>query len=83
MADIGQGGTLPSVDTTMRFLALCDRYGSHDAAVAAVARGRRAGVSGLPDGSAWPEWNAAHMHAAVEYLERAGAGVVEPGGSRR
>lgn len=83
MADIGQDGTLPTVDTTMRFLALCDRYGSHDAAVAAVARGRRAGVSGLPDGRAWPEWNAAQMHAAVEYLERARTGVVESGASRR
>ena len=55
MVDIGQDDSLPSIDTTMRFLALCDRHGSHDAAVAAVARGRRAGVSGLPDGRAWPE----------------------------
>ena len=83
MVDIGHDDSLPSVDTTMRFLALCDRHGSHDAAVAAVARGRRAGVSGLPDGRAWPEWNAAQMHAAVEYLERTGVGIVESEGSRR
>ena len=42
--DIGQDDALPSVETAMRFLALCDRYGSSEAAAAAVARGRRAGV---------------------------------------
>ena len=43
--DIGQDDALPSVETTMRFLALCDRYGSPEAVAAAVARGRRAGVA--------------------------------------
>ena len=43
--DIGQDDALPSVETTMRFLALCDRYGSPEAAAAAVARGRRAGIA--------------------------------------
>ena len=47
-AAVGQDDALPSVETTMMFLALCDRYGSHEAAVAAVSRGRRAGVSGYP-----------------------------------
>ena len=42
--DIGQDDALPSVETAMRFLALCDRYGSSEAAAAAVVRGRRAGV---------------------------------------
>ena len=37
--DIGQDDALPSVETTMRFLALCDRYGSPEAAAC-----RRAGV---------------------------------------
>ena len=46
-ADVGQDDALPSVEMTMMFLALCDRYGSHEAAVAAVSRGRRAGVSGF------------------------------------
>ena len=43
--DIGQDDALPSVETTMRFLALCDRYGSPEAVAAAVARDRRAGVA--------------------------------------
>ena len=34
--DAGQDDALPSVETTRRFLALCDRYGSHHEAVAAV-----------------------------------------------
>ena len=38
MADIGRDDTLPSVDTTMRFLALCERYGSQ----------RRGGCPGGP-----------------------------------
>ena len=68
-ADVGQDDALPSVEMTMMFLALCDLYGSHEAAVAAVSRGRRAGVSGLPDRHDWPEWTAAQMRAAVEYLQ--------------
>ena len=63
--------TLPSVETTMRFLALCERYGSEESAVAAVVRGRRAGVPGLPCRDDWPTWNAAEMRAAVDYT-RAG-----------
>ena len=49
--------------------ALCDRYGSPEAAVAAVARGRRAKVPGLPDRREWPVWIAAQMRAAVECLQ--------------
>ena len=41
--DIGQGDALPSIETTMRFLALCDRYGSREAA---VCRGYSTGASG-------------------------------------
>ena len=79
----GQDDALPSVETTMMFLALCDRYGSHEAAVAAVSRGRRAGVSGLPDRHDWPEWTAAQMRAAVEYLQEADCNVTESGAPRR
>ena len=39
---------LPSVSKTMRFLALCDHYGSQGAVVGLVAAGRKVGVSGLP-----------------------------------
>ena len=63
----------------MRFLALCERYGSDEAAVAAIVRGRRAGVAGLPVRDEWPAWNATEMRAAVEYREEAGAAVSEPG----
>ena len=71
--------TLPSVETTMRFLALCERYGSEESAVAAVARGRCAGVPALPYRDDWPAWNAAEMRAAVDYLEQAGAAATESG----
>ena len=54
-AGIGQDDTLRSVQMTMRFLALCDRYGSHEAEIAAVSQGWRAGVPASPDGGAWPE----------------------------
>ena len=43
--DIGQDHALPSVETTMRFLALRDRYGSSEAAAAEVARSQRARVA--------------------------------------
>ena len=79
--DAGQDDALPSVETTRRFLALCDRYGSHHEAVAAVLLGRRAGVYGLPERDAWPEWNAAEMRAAVEYLQQTAA-AARPGASR-
>ena len=69
--DAGQDDALPSVEMTMRFLALCDRHGSQEEVVAAVARGRRDGVCGLPERDAWPEWNASEMRAAVEYLHQA------------
>ena len=77
--DMQHDDTLPSVETTMRFLALCERYGSEESAVAAVARGRRAGVPGLPYRDDWPAWNAAEMRAAVAYIERAGAAATESG----
>ena len=77
--DIGQDDALPSVETTMRFLALCDRYGSPETAVAAVARGRRADVPGLPDRREWPVSTAAQMRAAVEYLQEVSAAVTESG----
>ena len=82
-AAVGQDDALPSVETTMMFLALCDRYGSHEAAVAAVSRGRRAEVSSLPDRHDWPEWTAAQMRAAVEYLQEADCDVTESGAPRR
>ena len=82
-ADVGQDDALPSVEMTMMFLALCERYGSHEAAVAAVSRGRRAGVSGLPHRHDWPEWTAAQMRAAVEYLQEADCNVTESGAPRR
>ncbi len=72
--DDGPDDALPSVETTRRFLALCDRFGSHQEAVAAVVLGRRAGVYGLPERDAWPEWNAAEMRAAVKYLQQTAAG---------
>ena len=83
VVDVGQDDALPSVETTMMFLALCDRYGSHEAAVAAVSRGRRAGVAGLPARDDWPEWTAAQMRAAVEYLQEADCDVTESGAPRR
>ena len=73
--DIGQDDALPSVETTMRFLALCDRYGSPEAA--------GAGVPGFPDRREWPVWTAAQMRAAVEYFQEAGAAVTESGAARR
>ena len=67
----------------MRFLALCDPYGSEEAAVAAIAGGRRslAGVTRPADDR--PAWNAAEMRAAVEYLQEAGAGLTESGTPHR
>ena len=44
---------LPTVGMTIRFLALCDLYGSHRAAVGMVAEGRRAGAPGLPGDDDW------------------------------
>ena len=37
--DVAQDDALPSVEMTMRFLALCDRYGSHESVVAGVGAG--------------------------------------------
>ena len=68
--DIGQDDALPSVETTMRFLALCDRYGSPEAAAAAVARVRRAGVA-----------RPARV-AGVDRRPDACSGRVPPGGGR-
>ena len=52
--EMGRDDTLPSVETTMQFLALFERYGSDDSVVAAVAGGWRAGVPGLPLRDDWP-----------------------------
>ena len=71
--------TPPSVESTMRFLGLCDRCGSEESVVAAVVRGRRAGVPGLPCRDDWPASNAAEMRAAADYLEQAGAAATESG----
>lgn len=75
---LGQDAALPSVEMTRKFLALCDRCGSDAGAVAAVARGRRAGGSGLPDRDDWPEWNPAEMRAAVDYLQGFAAAAESP-----
>ena len=56
---------------TMRFLDLCDHYGSQRAIVGLVAAGRKVGVSGLPGHADWPAWDADEMQAAVKYLEEA------------
>lgn len=53
----------------MRFLALCDQYGSQRAAVGAVAAARKAGVAGLPLFDDWTAWNGRDMTAAVKYLQ--------------
>ena len=78
--DIGQDDVLPSVETTLRFLALCHRYGSPEWR---WPRLPGAGVPGLPDRREWPKWTAARMRAAVEYLQDAGAPVTESGAARR
>ena len=59
---------LPSVSQTMRFLALCDHYGSQRAVLGLVAAGRKVGVSGLSAHDDWPAWDADEMQAAVKYL---------------
>ena len=79
-SNVGRDDALPSVETTQKFLSLCEQYGSHEAAVAAVARRRRSGVAGLPLSDDWPAWNAADMRSAVEYPDAAGAEVTEFGG---
>ena len=61
---------LPSVALTMRFLALCQDYGSERLAVRVVASGRNTGAAGLPATDDWTEWDADEMRAAVDYLER-------------
>ena len=81
--DVGEDGGLPSVETTMTFLPLCDQYGSHEAAVEVVAKGWRAVVSGLPGRDVWPGWNGAEMRATVKYLQQAGAAMTEFGALRR
>ena len=60
---------LPSVELTRRFLALSDHYGSQEAAVGVVGRGRRAGAPGLPDCDDWTVWDAGQMRAVAECLE--------------
>ena len=60
---------LPTVGMTMRFLALCDLYGSRRAAVGLLAEGRRAGAPGLPGDDDWARWSGAQMRAVVDYLE--------------
>ena len=75
-AAVGQDDALPSVETTMMFLALCDRYGSHEAAVAAVS-----GAGGL-ECRACPTATTGRS-AAVEYLQEADCDVTESGAPRR
>ena len=53
----------------MRFLVLCDHYGSQHLAVKLVASGRNTGVPGLPETDDSTAWDADQMRAAVEYLE--------------
>ncbi len=60
---------LPSVGMTIRFLALCEQYGSQQNAVAIIVAGRRAGVSGLSSENDWGAWNAGELRAAVKYLQ--------------
>ena len=60
---------LPTVGMTMRFLSLCDLYGSRRAAVGLLAEGRRAGAPGLPGDDNWARWSGAQMRAVVDYLE--------------
>ena len=52
----------------MRFLALCDQYGSQHLAVKLVASGRNTGVPGLPETDDWTAWDADQMRAAIEHL---------------
>ena len=59
---------LPSVALTMKFLELCQQYGSEQLAVRIVAAGRSTGVPGLPQSNDWTAWNADEMRAAVEHL---------------
>ena len=80
--DVGQEGSLSSIEMTGRFLALCDRYGSDRGAVAVVARARRAGVSGLPERDDCTQWNVAEMRSAVDYLQDSTA-MAESGPLRR
>ena len=42
----------------MRFLVLCDHYGSQHLAVKLVASGRNTGVPGLPETDDWTAWDA-------------------------
>ena len=60
---------LPSVGMTVRFLSLCNQYGSQRAAVGAVPQDRASGVSGLPRSDDWTAWNAGEMTAVVKYLQ--------------
>ena len=46
--DIEPDDTLPSVEITMRFLALYDRFGSEEAALAAMAGGGELACRGCP-----------------------------------
>ena len=60
----------PSVALTVRFLALCQQYGSEQLAVSIVAAGRSAGAPRLPQSNDWTAWNAGEMRAAIEHLQR-------------
>ena len=65
----GMDDALPSVGMTRRFLALCEQYGSQEAAVQLVAQARELGVPGLPERNDWTAWNAGEMTAALKYLQ--------------
>ena len=81
--DIEPDDMLPSVEMTMRFLALSDPYVRRKLPSPRLARRRRSGVPGLPVRDDCPAWNAPEMKAAVEYLQEAGAGLTESAGEDR
>ena len=69
----GQENAVPSVEMTRRFLVLCDRCGSDRDAVAVVAPGRQADVSGLPERDDWTQWDGTEMRAVVDYPQGSAA----------
>ena len=67
--DGSQDGGLPSVDTMVRFLALCDRV-RFECSGRRLSGDRRDGVCGLPERDPWPERNTSEIRATVEYLTK-------------
>ena len=66
----------------MGFLALCDPYGSEEAAVAAIAGGRRS-LAGVTRPGRPASLERGRDESAVEYLQEAGAGLTESGTPHR